>query len=166
MNFSHPIPLSFFATLAFSSNVVFSQPPPMPEQDYSVDILIERPTGCASTDRPPVFSNYYIEALECGYSHDGFLAGYDKAVAGCFEDTFWSKVRPYRLECEYTFDTNTDFSTTNHSVTCTSIKRVDQDKVDQFALVFGKTFKYAPPIVDGKMQVVKGHKQSFNFVCE
>ena len=157
--------LATLVVLASAANPTQSQPPPTPEQDYSVDFEPEELEGCTALDRPPQ-TNLYAEALRCGGNHVGYLSGYDRALARCFEGNWLFAVRPYTLECEYRFDTNADFSTTNHSVSCTSIKRVDQAEVERFALEFGKTLRYVPPVVRGKMQLVRQQVLPFKFVCE
>ena len=166
-----PLILSILFVLAAIANAALGQPPPMPEQDYSVDFDIKPPDGCGALNRPPqarmgILSDY-SEALKCGSSHEGGLVGYDKSLAKCFDGgALWWKVRPYTLECQYKFDTNADFSTTNHSVNCTPIKGIDQAEVERFALAFGVTFKYLPPVVMGKKQIISQHIQPFKFVCE
>jgi len=74
--------------------------------------------------------------------------------------------RPYKVECNYEFDTKSDFSTSNHTDSCSSILGMTQEKIEHFALEFGKTFRYLPSVINGEMQLDKRHKQTFRFVCE
>jgi hypothetical protein len=189
MSFSHPIPLTFFATLAFSSNVVFSQPPPMPEQDYSVEfneIPIEdarcsinhfgtmlTANGFVTTTRDQLSPEQiqkkglsaFEDAIYCGDDYSSRFLGYDRSKAGCFEDGWLFAVRPYELQCAFTFDVNTNFSTTNHRASCTEIERVDQSKIDAFATEFAKTIFWLPPVRDGQIMRLKDQTYSVNFKC-
>jgi len=48
-----PLILSILFVLAAIANSALGQPPPMPEQDYSVDFDIKPPDGCGALNRPP-----------------------------------------------------------------------------------------------------------------